>query len=160
LERNYAASNDFALNHADEMRISDYLALDLRRAISVQAGQNDTTIFIPNYYDGAGSPVTPTLNGQGGVNYGAAGSSVRIHYYLSGNVIYRQEASAPAVAIALHVADFVFDVTDSGKVVTTRVTFKPIFRSSGASVAAVAGTAFHNTTLLRNNRTDLSSGVY
>jgi type II secretory pathway component PulJ len=160
LERNYSASTDFALNHADEMRISDYLSLDLRRAISVQAGQNDTTIYIPNYYDGSGSPATPTLNGQGGVNYGAAGSSVRVHYYLSGHTIYRQEANAPAVSLAVNVADFVFDVTDSGKVVTTRVTFKPIFRSSGASLAAIAGTAFHNTTLLRNNRTDTQGGVY
>ncbi|MEP6602123.1 MAG: hypothetical protein ABJB49_09995, partial [Nitrospirota bacterium] len=32
LERNFAATTDFATNHADEARISDYLALDLRRA--------------------------------------------------------------------------------------------------------------------------------
>jgi hypothetical protein len=160
LERNYVASNDFALNHADEMRISDYLAMDLRRALSVQASQNDTTINIPNYYDGSGNPATPTLNGQGGVTYGATGSTIQIHYYLSGTKIFRQQGGAAAVPIALNVADFVFDVTDSGKVVTTRVTFKPIFRVSGASLAAIAGTAFHNTTLLRNNRTDTISGVY
>lgn len=160
LERNYVASNDFALNHADEMRISDYLAMDLRRAVSVSATQNNTTINIPNYYDGSGNPVTPTLNGSGGVNYGTAGSTVQIHYYLSGNKIYRQEGTATAVPIAFNVADFLFDVTDSGKVVTTKVTFKPIFRVSGASLAAIAGTAFNNTTLLRNNRTDITSGVY
>lgn len=160
LERNYSASTDFALNHADEMRISDYLALDLRRAVSVQATQNNTAIYIPNYYDSSGNPTTPSLDGQGGVSYGTIGSSVRIHYYLSGNTIYRQEGSAPAVSIALNVADFVFDVTDSGKVVTTRITFKPTFVSGEPSAAAVTATAFYNTTLLRNNRTDIQSGVY
>ena len=80
LERNYSASSDFALNHADQMRISDYLALDLRRALALQAARNDTTIFIPNYYDASGNPQTPALNGNGGVYYGAAGSSVICSY--------------------------------------------------------------------------------
>lgn len=160
LERNYAATTDFALNHADEMRISDYLALDLRRAVSVQATQNNTTIYIPNYYDGSGQPTTPTLDAQGDVSYGAIGSSVRVHYYLSGSTIFRQEGNAPSVPLATNVADFVFDVTDSGKVVTTRITFKPIFTSGIASAAATTATAFYNTTLLRNNRTDILSGVY
>src|SRR5436305_14748349 len=94
LERNYAATSDFSLNHADEMRISDYMAMDLRRAIAVQAARNDTTIFIPAYYDSTGSPQTPTLNGEGGVIYGAAGSSVRVHYYLMAGTIYRQQDNA------------------------------------------------------------------
>ena len=66
LERNYAATSDFALNHADQMRISDYLALDLRRALSVQAARNDTSIYIPNYYDANGNPQTPVLDQNGG----------------------------------------------------------------------------------------------
>src|SRR3954471_7970057 len=74
LERNYTATSDFALNHADQMRISDYLALDLRRALSLNAARNDTTIYIPSYYDGTGQPQTPTLDGNGGVYYGVAGS--------------------------------------------------------------------------------------
>ncbi len=131
LERNYEATSDFSLNHADEMRISDYMALDLRRAISVQAARNDTTIYIPAYYDQSGNPQTPTLDGQGGVIYGASGSSV-----------------------------IVFDVTDAGKVVTTHITFNPTFNSSGASTAATTATAFYNTTLLRNSRTDIQSSVY
>src|SRR5436305_707730 len=77
LERNYAATSDFSLYHADEMRISDYMAMDLRRAIAIQAARNDTTIFIPAYYDQTGAPRTPALDGQGGVFYGANGSSVR-----------------------------------------------------------------------------------
>src|ERR1041385_6551498 len=72
LERNYAATTDFATNHADEMRISDYLALDLRRALALTAGQNDTMIWIPNYYGIDGQPQTPSLDGNGDVYYGTA----------------------------------------------------------------------------------------
>jgi hypothetical protein len=160
LERNYSASTDFALNHSDEMRISDYLALDLRRALSLHASQNDTTINIPDYYDNARTPRMPTLDGHGGVYYGATGSFVSIRYYLSGGTIYRKEGNLAGVALATNVADFVFDVTDSGKVVTTKITFKPTFVATGASSAAKTGTSFYNTTLLRNNRIDIQSGVY
>ena len=160
LERNYVATSDFSLNHADEMRISDYMAMDLRRAIAVQPAENDTTILIPAYYDQTGTPQTPALDSQGGVFYGASGSSVRIHYYLMAGTIYRQQDSAPAQPLAVNVQDFVFDVTDAGKVVTTRITFNPTFNSGGASAAATTATAFYNTTLLRNSRTDIQSSVY
>lgn len=160
LERNFVATADFATNHADQARISDYLALDLRRALTVQAAQNNTTITIPAYYDSNGNPQTPTLNGAGGVNYGASGSSVSIRYYLLGSTIFRRQDSQTPVAVAENVKDFIFDVTDLGKVVTTRITFNPIFVSTGASAAATAATAFYNTTLLRNSRSDIASGVY
>src|SRR5437016_12985990 len=160
LERTYAATTDFSANHADEMRISDYMALDLRRAIAIHAAENDTTIHIPAYYDQSGSPQTPTLDGQGGVFYGASGSSVTVHYYLMAGTIYRQQGSAAATPLAVNVQDFIFDVTDAGKVVTTRITFNPTFNSSGASSAATTATAFYNTTLLRNSRTDIQSSVY
>ena len=160
LERNYAATTDFSVNHGDQMRISDYMALDLRRAIAVHAAENDTTIYIPAYYDQSGNPQTPVLDGQGGISYGAIGSSVTVHYYLLAGSIYRQQDNAPSVALATNVQDFTFDVTDAGKVVSTRITFKPIFNSSGASANAVTATAFYNTTLLRNSRTDIQSSVY
>jgi type II secretory pathway component PulJ len=160
LERNYTASSDFALNHADQMRISDYLALDLRRALALQAARNDTTIFIPSYYDAGGNPQTPALDGNGGVYYGAAGSSVTIRYYLSGGTMYRQQDSGRPIALAVNVQDFIFDITDQGKVVSTRITFNPTFTSGRASADATAATAFHNVTLLRNTRTDNNIGVY
>ncbi len=160
LEHNYAAATDFAVNHADEMRISDYMALDLRRALALTTAENDTVIYIPSYYDETGNPQTPTLDGKGGVYYGASGSSVRIHYYLSGSTIYRQQDSQSPIPLAVSVADFHFNVTDLGKVVETRITFTPTFSSSGASSSKVAATSFYNTTLLRNSRTDITSSVY
>jgi type II secretory pathway component PulJ len=154
LERNFAATTDFATNHTDALRISDYLALDLRRALSIQTAQNEATVTIPAYYDTNGLPQTPQLDGHGGIYYGSAGSVVTIHYYLQNGTIYRQQDTNTPVAIADNVSDFVFSVTDLGKVATTSITFKPIFRSGGASDNVVAATAVFNTTLLRNTRTD------
>ena len=163
LERNFAATTDFATNHADEMRISDYLARDLRRALSVQTAQNNTTISIPSYYDTSGTPQTPTLPTPSptpvsgstpaptpSVCYGTCGSFVSVHYYLAGSTIYRQQDSQTPIPIAENVKDFIFNVTDLGKVMTTKITFNPTFVSTGASTNATQATAFYNTTLLRN----------
>jgi hypothetical protein len=160
LERNYTATSTFALNHADEMRISDYLALDLRRALAIQAARNDTTISIPDYYDSAGNPRDAVLDGEGGVYYGGPNNSVSVHYYLSGGTIYRQQDNGRPIALAYNVQDFVFDVTDEGKVVSTRIVFNPTFTSGRASADATAATSFYNVTLLRNTRTDNHIGVY
>src|SRR4051812_28698910 len=160
LERNYAATTDFATNHADEMRISDYLALDLRRALAVQAVHNDTRIWIPKFYGNDGLPQTPTLDGEGKVYYGSVGSTVQIHYYLSGGTIFRQQDIATPTPLAVNVQDFVFDVTDAGKVVSTRITFNPTFTSGRASADATAATAFYNITLPRNARSDSDISVY
>lgn len=156
LQKNYAATKDFADNHADEMRISDYLALDFRRAISLDPpAQNDASIYLPCYYDANNTPQTPTLDGDGGVTYGAANCSTKVHYYLAGSTIYRQEGTNTAVPLAYKVQDFIFQPTDLGKVMTTTITFLPTFRSAAGTSDTRQSTAFYNTTLLRNNR-----GVY
>lgn len=160
LKRNYVATTDFAVNHADQMRISDYLAMDFRRAIKVESlAQNDATLYIPCYYDNAvdRNPQTPTLDGNGGIYYQAKDCAVKVRYYLANGTIYRDEQGAPKQpqAIASDVEDFRFVPKDLGKVVTTEVTFTPKFSSTGATENGRNATAFHNTTLLRNNR-----GVY
>ena len=158
LKRNYAATTDFAINHADQMRISDYLAMDFRRAIRLDPPvKNDVSIYIPCYYDNTEerNPQTPLLDGSGGVYYGAANCSEKVHYYLADGVIYRQEGVSTPLALAVEVQDFVIDTTDLGKVIKTKITFKPTFRSTGVTTEIATATAFHNTTLLRNNR-----GVY
>ncbi len=158
LKRSYAATTDFALNHADQMRISDYLAQDFRSAISINPPvANDVTLYLPCFYDStpAKSPQTPLLNGNGGVYYGAANCSVAVHYFLSNAIIYRQQGTAAAVPIARDVQDFVFQASDLGKVIKTTITFRPTFRSAIGSEDVRTATAFYNTTLLRNNR-----GVY
>lgn len=160
LERNFSATADFSVNHSDQMRISDYLALDLRRALAVQAASNDTTISIPTYYDAQGNPQEAMLDAKGDVYYGTHGSSTKFHYYLSAGTIYRQEDAKVPIALAENVHDFVFEVTDAGKVVSTRIVFNPTFKAKSGSTDGAAATAFYNTTLLRNTRSDNQIGVY
>ncbi len=157
LKRSYTATADFAINHADQMRISDYLAMDFRRARKVDPpNRNDVVIYLPCYYDSANqAPQLPALDGTGGVFYGAADCYIPVRYYLSGSVIYRKEGTGAPQSLAVDVQDFIFDTTDLGKVIKTSITFKPKFRSVGATAAVAQSTAFYNTTLLRNNR-----GVY
>ncbi|MFL6584153.1 MAG: hypothetical protein ACJ8KU_06515 [Chthoniobacterales bacterium] len=165
LKKNYAATTDFATNHADQMRIADYLALDFRRAVKIdppvtnaQPVTNDVSVYVPSYYDSTPAHLLqePVLDSNGVVYYGAVGSSVKIHYYLSGTVIYRQEGSDPAIVVARDVQDFTFTAQDSytgadaGKVIATKITFRPTFRSAAGSEDVRAATAFFNTTLLRN----------
>ena len=154
LKRNYAATTDFAINHADQMRISDYLALDMRRATQVEAVKNDASIYIPCFYDStpARSVQTPTLDGKGGVYYGSATCSVKVRYYLQDGVIYRKHGDDPAEGLARDVQDFEFNLKDLGKVVQTSIRFSPSFTSREASDQIRKATEFHNTTLLRNKR--------
>jgi type II secretory pathway component PulJ len=165
LERNFVATTDFATNHADAIRISDYLALDLRRALTVQAAQNNDHLSAV-ILRCERRPQMPTLTEVAASSISSATSSISIHYYLFGGTIYRQEGALPTVAIAENVSDFIFDVTDSGKVVTTRITFNSTYTRSGASAADLGtpstntATAVYNTTLLRNSRSDIASGVY
>ena len=92
--------------------------------------------------------------------YGDEGDTLPVHYYLSGGTIFRQYGTEPATPLAVNVQDFVFNVTDAGKVVSTRITFNPTFRAGPASADATAATAFYNTTLLRNARSDMDVSVY
>jgi hypothetical protein len=240
LKRNYAATTDFAINHADQMRISDYLALDFRRALGVHVATNDTTVYIPSFYaprvqgqaETSREVRMPVMDGKGGVFYGPvakatataplpsctytgytaasparlsangsgalvlngyivatgdtvfvkdqpthahnglyqvtnAGSAstgwvltthaVKVRYYLAGSMIYRNQEGEPnqPTALAHDVQDFILEASDLGKVIRTSITFKPTFKSGERSQEIRTATAFHNTTLLRNNR-----GVY
>ena|SRR5437868_813714 len=163
LRRNASAVNDYAGDHAAQMRISDSIAMDLRRSLSVTLSvPNNISIVIPQYMPTPApsatpqpTPYAPQLNGSGGVYYGLSvnNSTVTISYYLQNGFIYRQEGSTQPVVLADNAQDFVFtpSAADNGKVIETTITFRPNFRSTGASAAAIAGTTFRNRTLLRNN---------
>lgn len=156
LQRCYAAGNDFMIAKCDQLRLSDYLALDLRRALTVTTGTNGTivTVAIPNYYDTSGQPRTPALAPGQTVNYGASGNTtVNVVYTKNGSSIFRQEGANTPAEIAANVSDFQVTVQDLEKVVKTQITFAPQFsRPSGPD--ARKATTVYNTTLLRNKRRD------
>lgn len=187
LQRNFAATKDYATRHGDEMRISDYLALDLRRALSVQISGSGTstsvTLTVPNYYDSTGSPRMPVINSDGTVAYRDAGTppaaTVTVRFFLSGGAMIREENGVQQ-QLAVNVQDFQLTVLDSatdpnaaqnfnllvslaGKVaqVKTRISFNPLFRVGGATADTTKATTFYSTTLLRNARNDQAGvGLY
>jgi hypothetical protein len=69
------AIEDYAKGQNDQMRISDYLALDLRRAFSVSISGDSAhppvtvTLTIPNYYVSANTPYDPHVTGVTGWPY-------------------------------------------------------------------------------------------
>ena len=152
-QRCFMGAEDYALAKADQARLSDFLALDLRRALTVTAGTDGQTILtlqIPDYYDDQGQPRTPTIT-KYTASYGDAAQPVTVVYRKSGSTIYRQENSDSAQPIAVNVADFQLSVEDLGKVVKTQVTFAPRFQRTPTAAARTASTVY-NTTLLRNTR--------
>ena len=153
MQRCFVAAEDFAIGKTDQARLSDFIALDLRRALTVTPGSDGTTIMsvqIPDYYDETGNPRTPTIN-EYVASYGDPSRPVTVTYQKVGSSIYRQETGRAAREIAADVDDFQLSIEDLGRVVKTRITFAPRFRR-GVPGQTRAGTTLFNTTLLRNNR--------
>jgi prepilin-type N-terminal cleavage/methylation domain-containing protein len=181
LSRSLSGTVDYSTNHADQMRISDYLAMDLRRAVAVTiVGTGQSTrlsIAIPNYYETSGSARMPVIDAKGSVNYQDGSvtppaSSVTVNYYFSGGSMIREQEAKKTV-LAVNVQDFQLAVLDSatdpnatknfnipvtltGSVaeVKTRISFNSRFTSNPNSPAV---TTFYNTTLLRNTRKDYTN---
>ena len=155
MQRCFVAAEDFAVAKTDQARLSDYIALDLRRALTVTVGTGGSTILtvtIPDYYDSNGNPRDPKVT-EYVASYGDPAKPVVVTYQKIGSSIFRQENADPAQEIASNVEDFIPNVKDLGKVVTTTVTFAPRFQRT-ATAAARSGTTLYSTTLLRNQRKD------
>lgn len=156
LQKSAAASQHYSESQVRQARILDYVARDLRRALSVAvdttAGGERITVNIPDYYDTEGRPREPIIAGSG-IAYGAAGASIPISYYRRAGTFYRN-VNGTENALATNVDDFDADFTDSGKqTVSVKITFTPRYRFSGKEVSTLReGTAASATTLLRNKR--------
>lgn len=168
MQKCFVATEDYGTGKCDQMRLTDYLSLDLRRALSVTAGTDETFILkvqIPDYYRYAGGQIRPPAISGLTVNYGDPAQPVSVIYTKVGSSIYRRENTGPSTQIATNVDDFQIIVKDpqlttgqgntSGtalsKVVKTEITFSPRFRQTATADTRTA-TTIYNTTLLRNKR--------
>jgi len=62
LQRSFAGTLDYAIAQNDQSRISDYLAVDMRRALEVTPdGSGGVTMTLPNFYNSDGTVKTPTV---------------------------------------------------------------------------------------------------
>ena len=174
LQKSFSAAVAYATAEGDQLRFSDYVALDCRRASSAKVDNGVTingistnnvlTLTIPDYYDSydtngnpypcpetspapspASHPKDPTLVNNA-VTYGGAPRTIR--YYAQGNQFYREQ-NGVATAIANNVAGFNITQQDLTSTVKCTITFTPTFITS-LSNNGVAGSKTFTVTFLRN----------
>jgi hypothetical protein len=156
LQRTSSASLHHAQSQIQQARLVDYISRDLRRAVSVNVdtfeGSERLTVKIPNFYDPAGQPREPVIDG-GGVLYGDSGSEVTITYYVHGDKVYRG-VNGYGTIVANDVTSFKIDFTDSGKqAVTVAISFVPRYQFNRSNTETNReSTTAYATTLLRNTR--------
>lgn len=149
LQKSFLAARHHILAQAEQMRLTDFMNLDLRRALSVSTGAGRLTMTIPDYYDSAGEPRDPQIK-NGMAVYGPSAKTVT--YYKEGATIYRMDGGLP-VALATDVQDFQLTFLDLGQSIQVSITFIPKFQfSTNRQSTARDGTATFTTTLLRNKR--------
>jgi prepilin-type N-terminal cleavage/methylation domain-containing protein len=157
IQRCVLAGEEFGADKAEQTRLSDYLAMDLRRALTIQGPVNNTilTLTLPPYYDGSGKPNTPAVikgvDNAYVVSYGA--TPVTVVYRKFKATITRTEDNGTPLVVANNVEDFdcLVDGIGVDKTVTTKVIFTPSLQTHGTTSAATrAATTVYNTVRLRN----------
>ena len=153
LQRAFSATQAYSASKRDQMRLTDYLTLDLRRALTVVApttGNEILSITIPDYYEENGTPRTPSIK-RLVADYGDPNAPMTVTYSRQGSSVYRREGHKPMKEIAVNVQDFQITVEDLNKVIKTRVSFIPKFQPT-TGAAARETTTLHSTIWLRNKR--------
>ncbi len=151
MHRCFAASMSFAEAKREQTRLSDYIAMDLRRADSVTVGGTDGVVLtatMQDYYDEDGAPRTPTIT-KYVHSYGDPTNPMVVRYIRNGQHIYRQERTESPVQIASGIAGFEATLQNGGRVVETSVKFTSKF---GRTASDGSETVVRSTTLLRNYR--------
>ena len=150
LQRNFSASMQYVRSQTEQIRVLDYMASDLRRALTVSTTNGQLQLTIPDFYDASGNPRMPTIN-SGYAVYGDTTNAPTIRYFKEGSNIKRTFGTT-TVIIAQNVQDFQLNFTDLGQVIQVSITFVPTFRQNGNKEEARTGTSGTIRTLLRNVR--------
>ena len=155
LQRSFAAMEGYSLAEGDQLRVSDYIAMDCRRALSASVDANNTlTLTIPNYYDANNDnpkwsnahAVSPSFNSSWGIQYGAGTMTVK-YYALASNFI--REVNGTPNIIARNVSTFTVTDQDLTSTVSCSITFAPSFTTLPGP-GPIAGTTIYCNTFLRN----------
>src|SRR6185369_3911424 len=125
IQRSFQASQNYAQKEADQMRLLDYLALDLRGALTVHTDNATGTIQLtmPDYYQADGTPRDPHIvNGM--AYYGDPTQPIHVTYSKQNGTLVRQEGTR-ITNVAKDVQDFNVAFQDEGQVVEVSVSFVP-----------------------------------
>jgi hypothetical protein len=149
IQRSFRATGNYVMKEAAQMRLLDYMSLDLRRALTVSTnnGEGSIELTMPDFYQSDGTRRLPFIQG-GMAYYGNPASPVQVKYYRANGKLFRQEGGN-ITNIATDVEDFNVTFRDEGQVIEVSVSFVPTFRPSGGSRE---GTTTVSRTLLRNKR--------
>jgi Tfp pilus assembly protein PilW len=156
LQKSASASYHHARSQLQQARLIDYIARDLRRALTVKVdtfqGAERLSLTIPDYYDSTGAARDPSI-ANGGIIYGSSGGSVPVSYYKSGGAVYRKVNDRPTT-LATDVQQFNFDFTDDGQqAIGVSISFVPRYQFRARDTQSLReGTTTYATTLLRNKR--------
>ena len=110
LQKSFYAIEDYAKGQNDQMRISDYLSLDLRRAYTIvvatspQTGFVTVTLTLPNFYASANTPYDPKVTSLTGWPYKKHHHNKHKSIILNQNVDY-----GPAGGATTQTVVYVFD---------------------------------------------------
>jgi Tfp pilus assembly protein PilW len=179
LQTTVNATDEYYKATSDQMRVLDFISLDMRRAVSGSVSNNTQTLTLNllDYIDyslNPPTPRTPTIAASGVVTYGAGLTPPTAVYTVTGSspnqTITRTYTppSGPATQTTLSgsadyqfscfdpnnagsTADFFFGGAGQAALITAQITFKPRYNrlSLGTSRAA---TTCSTTMLLRNHK--------
>ncbi len=153
LQRSFMAVEGYSVAEGDQLRVSDYIALDCRRSLSASVANNILTLTLPNYYDNSGNPITPTFDANGNIQYGSG--TVTVRYYTQGSNFIREvtpsgiASTVKLTTIATNVDSFTVLPQDITSSVTCTITFAPRFVYL-AGPGPINGTTVFTNTFLRN----------
>ena len=152
VQRSLAALEGYSTAEGDQLRVSDYIALDVRRALSASVDANNVlTITIPNYYDANNDnpkwpnahPLPPCFDSNGAIQYGAGTTTIR-YYKLASSFV--REVNGTQNTIANNVSSFTVSPQDLTSSVSCSIMFFPTFtRMTGFGSWRSGGTTPGNT---------------
>ena len=176
LQKSFRAAQQYSVTQAAQLRVIDYVALDLRRGVDWNAtsgNSKELTVWLPNYYDSTNPdrpiPRDPKVGPNKEVYYGTNPQDrIKVRYYATQRtdamgasvndvhraVTYGGQTEDTVLVTGAEAFEPVYDQDDAKKqVVYTKITFPPAFRpfiNSGNSFRD--GTSTFATTMVRNKR--------
>ena len=156
LQRSSAAVEGYSFAEGDQLRVSDYIAMDSRRCYSASVSSNTLTFTMPNFYDASGNRVNPSFDSNGAIQYGTVSGTTPISYSKDNNgnfvrTVTPAGQAATSTIIARNVSSFTITPQDLTTNVTCSITFPPKFTDSSNPAGTAATTVYCNV-FLRNAR--------
>jgi prepilin-type N-terminal cleavage/methylation domain-containing protein len=176
----FTASDEYYKATSDQMRVLDYIALDMRSATSgsVSNTTQTLTLRLPDYIDYSKNPPaprTPTIAASGAITYGTNSAQPTVVYTVAGSspnqTVTRAltPATGPITTTTLtsasanyqfscfnpgnagSTANFSFGGAGQPAMITARITFLPKFNRLNLA-SSRTGTTASMTMLLRNHK--------